>query len=125
MSQCDSSADALSQRGRKLLVAGLPSEAAAAFRAAIAADPAHIQAHHGLVHALRDAGRIEASVGAALALTVLSPHDPAAHTELSTSLRAGGHIPEAEAAAARARVLAWKLELEASPSADTPSRDAK
>ena len=36
-----------------------PAQAAQAFRAAIAADPAHVEAHHGLVRALRDAGRLE------------------------------------------------------------------
>ena len=30
---------------------------------------------------------------------------------LSISLQAAGHVPEAEAAAARARVLEWKIQL--------------
>lgn len=118
------------ERGLRLLDAGAPSEAARAFRAVIAADPAHVEAYHGLIRALRDAGRIEASVGAALALTVIAPHDPATHTALSISLRAGGHMPQAEAAAARAQGLERKMKLEsppagASPAAGAPLQEAK
>ncbi len=107
------------QRGLDLLAAGSPAEAAEAFRAAISADPAHVEAHHGLVRALRDAGRLEQSVGAALALTTLTPADPLAHTALSISLQTAGHVPEAEAAAARARVLEWKIQLQSPPEQDS------
>jgi len=98
-----------------LLAAGSPTEAARAFRMAIASDPALFDAHHGLVRALRDAGQLEQSIGAALALTALTPNDPVAHTALSVSLQQAGHIPEAEAAAARARVLEWKIQLQSPP----------
>lgn len=104
-------AESLSQHGLDLLAAGSPAEAAQAFRAAIAADPAHYEAHHGLIRALRDAGRLEQSVAAALALTALTPADPLAHTALSISLQQAGHVPEAEAAAARARIQEWKIQL--------------
>ena len=107
-----STAEAYYQRGLDLLAAALPGEAAQAFRDAIAADQAHIEAHHGLVRALRDAGRLEQAVGAALALSALTPNDPLAHTALSISLQCAGHIPEAEAAAARARILEWKIQLQ-------------
>ena len=60
-----SQADALSQRGLDLLAAGEAYESARAFRAAITADPTHVEAHHGLVRALRDAGQLEAAVAAA------------------------------------------------------------
>ena len=100
-----------SERGMEFLAAGAPQGAAQAFRAAIAADPGHIEAHHGLVRALRDAGQLEQSVAAALALIAMTPNDPLAHTALSISLQQAGHIPEAEAAAARARVLEWKMQL--------------
>lgn len=96
-----------------LLAEGRAGEAAQAFRAAIAADECCFEAHHGLVRALRDAGQVEQSVGVALALTALTPEDPLAHTALSISLQAGGHVPEAEAAAARARILEWKQQLRA------------
>ena len=107
------------QRALDLLAAGDPAQAASAFRAVLAADPGHIDAHHGLVRALGDAGRYEAAVGAALALTALTPHDPLAHTALSIALQRGGHKAEAEAASARARILEWKLQL-ASPDPEAP-----
>ena len=111
ISSDEPTADALSERGLELLAAGEPAQAAQAFRAAVDADPAHVEAHHGLVRALRDAGRLEQSIAAALALTVLTPDDPLAHTALSVSLQHGGHIPEAETAASRAKVLEWKQQL--------------
>lgn len=104
-------AEELSQQGLDLLATGCPDEAVRAFRAAIAADEHYFEAHHGLVRALRDAGQLEPSIGAALALTALTPDDPLAHTALSISLQTAGHIPEAEAAAARARVVEWKQQL--------------
>jgi Flp pilus assembly protein TadD len=120
----DRTAEEHCQRGIDLLAAGLAPEAADSFHAAIAADSAHIEAHHGLVRALRDAGRFEQSVGAALVLTVLTPADPLAHTALSISLQTAGHVPEAEAAAARARVLEWKIQLLSSPEEAASSESA-
>jgi Flp pilus assembly protein TadD len=116
-------AEELCQRGFDLLAAGSPAEAAEAFRAAIATDSAHpgsiyVEAHHGLVRTLRDAGRLEQSIAAALALTALTPADPLAHTALSISLQTAGHVPQAEAAAARARVLEWKIQLQSPPDKD-------
>ena len=105
----------LFERGLDLLASGSPSEAAEAFRTAIAAEPGHIEAHHGLVRALRDAGQLFQSVAAASALTKLTPNDPLAYTALSICLQAAGHVPQAEAAAARARVLEWKIQLESPP----------
>ena len=115
--------DELCQRGMDLLAAGSPAEAAEAFRAAIALGessggpmtPQHIEACHGLIRALRDAGHCEQSIGAALALTALTPTDPLAHTALSISLQQAGHVPQAEAAAAKARLLEWKIQLQSPP----------
>jgi len=84
-------ADVLWQQGLDLLARGLNTEAATAFRAAIAADPAHVEAHHGLVRALGDAGQLNQS--------------------LSIALQKAGHIDQAEAASARARILEWKQQL--------------
>jgi Flp pilus assembly protein TadD len=110
--------ETLSQRGLDLLAAGDAPGAAQSFREAIAANPEHYEAHHGLIRALRDAGRLEQSVAAALALTALTPADPLAHTALSISLQQAGHVPEAEAAAARARILEWKIQLQSPPQED-------
>lgn len=117
-----STAEQLTEQGLDLLAAGLPDQAARAFRAAIAADETFYEAHHGLVRALRDAGRLEQSIAAALALTALTPSDPLAHTALSISLQTAGHIPEAEAAAARARILEWKQQLATPPQPESDLR---
>lgn len=108
-------AEELSYRGLNQLADGDAAQAVETFRAALAEDSEYFDAHHGLIRALRDAGRLEQSVGAALALTALTPDDPLAHTALSISLQQAGHIPEAEAAAARARIVEWKSQLRTSP----------
>ena len=113
-----STADDFWQQGLDLLANGSASTAVQAFRAAIEADPAHYDAHHGLIRALRDAGELNQSVAAALALTALTPADPLAHTALSISLEHAGRIPEAEAEAARARVLEWKIQLQSPQDTD-------
>ena len=117
VTQANTTAEELCQRAMDHLANGDASLAIETFRAAIAADPNYFEAHHGLIRSLRDAGRLEQSIGAALALTALTPDDPLAHTALSISLQQAGHIPEAEAAAARARVLEWKAQLR-SPASD-------
>jgi Flp pilus assembly protein TadD len=104
----------LSHRALNQLAEGDAAGAIDSYRSAIAQDPNHLEAHHGLIRALRDAGRLEQSIGAALALTALTPDDPLAHTALSISLQQAGHIPEAEAAAARARIVEWKAQLRSS-----------
>jgi len=118
-----SGTDSLSQRGLDLLAAGSPAEAAQAFRAAIAADSADVEAHHGLVRSLRDACRIDESIEAAKDLVTLTPDDPLAHTALSISFQNAGRIPEAEAAAGRARILEWKLQLQSPPGPFSPGPD--
>jgi Flp pilus assembly protein TadD len=94
ISALPSRADELSERGVQLLAAGDALAAAQAFREAIAANSSHIEAHHGLIRALCDAEQFEAAVAAALALTVLTPQDPLAHTSLSIALQQAGHIAD-------------------------------
>lgn len=113
-------AETLSQRGLDLLAQGSAEEAAQAFHAAIVADCAHVEAHHGLIRALRDAGHLDQSVGAAIALTTLTPNDPLAHTALSIALQNAGQVPQAEAAAGRARILEWKTQLQSEPDGSLP-----
>ncbi len=107
-----SEAQDLFEQGLDLLAAGAAAKAACAFRAAITIDPEHYEAHHGLIRALRDAGQLEQSIAVALALTALTPNDPLAHTALSISLQLAGHVPEAEAAAGRARIQEWRVQLQ-------------
>lgn len=74
-------------------------------------DPTHAEARHGLVRALEDAGRIDDSLKAVLKLIASDPDDVLAVTRLSMIYQHKGMIPEAEAAAAKAKILGWKLEL--------------
>ncbi len=113
-----SDAQDLFEQGLELLAAGKAEKAVCAFRAAISFDATHYDAHHGLVRALRESGQLEQAVGAALALTALTPGDPLAHTALSIALQQAGHIREAEAAAARARIQEWRIQLQAHPQED-------
>ncbi len=116
-----SHADDLSERGVQLLGAGDPVGAAQVFCEAIAADSGHVEARHGLIRALCDAEQFESAVAAAQALIVLTPQDPLAHTSLSIALQKAGHIPEAEAAAGRARILEWKQQLAMEPDESEPN----
>ncbi len=121
--------ESLCDRGLDLLAANSPAEAARAFRAAIAASRQPnglglVEAHHGLIRVLRDAGQLNQSIAAAMALTALTPNDPLAHTALSISLQAAGLVPQAEAAAAHARVLEWKIQLHSPQAPADISSDA-
>lgn len=102
---------AWTERALERMAAADLAGAIAAFRAALQTDPDNLEAHHGLVRALCDAGQPDAAVAVALALTVLTPDDPLAHTALSIALQQAGQIPQAEAAAGRARILEWKQQL--------------
>ena len=111
-----------SQRGVEMLAAGDAFAAIQAFREAITADPAHIEAHHGLIRALCDAEDLEAAVDAAVVLTKLTPDDPLAYASLSIALQKNGKIAEAESAAGRARILEWKQQL-TEPATEGKERD--
>ena len=83
------------------------------FRTALALDPALLDAMHGLIRALQDAGRIDEAIEVASALIARDPDDVLAHTSLSILYQHKGLVPEAEAEAARAKILGWKLQLKA------------
>jgi Flp pilus assembly protein TadD len=109
------------QAGIDLLARKDAPRAVQAFREALSADRQLLEAHHGLIRALSAANDFGAAVAAARILTELTPSDPLAHTSLSIALQQAGHIPEAEAAAARARILEWKQQLaEPAPPGDRP-----
>ena len=93
------------------LVANGDPAAADKFREALALDPSLDEAMHGLVRALQDAGDYDQAITAALALIERDPDDPLAHTSLSILYQRKGMVPEAEAEAAKARVLGWKQQL--------------
>ncbi len=81
------------------------------FRAAIDADDEFLDAWHGLIRSLQDMGNLEEALSTALHLAALEPDDVLVHTRLSIVYQMQGKIPEAEAEAAKARILGWKQEL--------------
>jgi tetratricopeptide (TPR) repeat protein len=104
-------AEALYYEGLDLLAEGDALRAAECFRASSAANPALLDARHGLVRALRDAGAFDEGIAAALALTEDAPDDALAFTALSILYQHKGMVPEAEAASTRAKLLDWKRQL--------------
>jgi tetratricopeptide (TPR) repeat protein len=95
------------------LADGRAAEAVAGFRAAIVARPGFLDARHGLILALDAAGELDEGIAAALALIADEPDDVLAYTSLSILYQHAGKVPEAEAASAKAKILGWKMELQA------------
>lgn len=95
------------------LADGRAAEAVAGFRAAIGARPDLLDARHGLILALDATGEVDEGIAAALALIADEPDDVLAYTSLSILYQHAGKVPEAEAASAKAKILGWKLELQA------------
>ena len=83
------------------------------FRAALVADPTFLDAQHGLIRALQDAGRFDEGIAVAHSLAAQAPEDVLAYTALSILYQHKGLIPEAEEAATRAKLLGWKQQLRA------------
>jgi Flp pilus assembly protein TadD len=81
------------------------------FQQALAIDPRNPEARHGLVRALEDAGRGQEALQVTEALIAEDPEDVLAVTRLSMLYQHQGRIADAEAAAARAKILGWKQEL--------------
>jgi tetratricopeptide (TPR) repeat protein len=104
-------AEALYDQALDLVASGDPAAAAGKFREALALDPDLLEAMHGLVRALQDAGDHDQAIAVAHELIARDPDDPLAHTSLSILYQHKGMIPDAEAAALKAKLLGWKLEL--------------
>jgi tetratricopeptide (TPR) repeat protein len=81
------------------------------FHASLAADPEFRDATHGLIHALKNAGELDEAIVLTERLISSDPDDVLAHTSLSILYQHQGKIPEAEAAATRAKLLGWKQQL--------------
>ncbi len=103
-------ADELYHQALDLVASGDPA-AAIKFREALALDPNHLDAMHGLIRVLQDAGDFDQAISVASDLIARDPDDPLAHTSLSILYQHKGMVPEAEAEALKAKLLGWKLEL--------------
>jgi len=94
-----------------LMADGKLEESVKAYRESLAADPGFTEAMHGLARALQDLQRYDEAIATAQKIAELDPDDVLAHTSLSVLYQKKGMIPEAEAEAAKARVLGWKQQL--------------
>jgi predicted Zn-dependent protease len=94
-----------------LLCDGNTEEAIAAYKAILVLDANHLEAVHDLAHAYADAGQLDNAIIIAQRLTELTPEDPMGFTVLSRFYQQNNMVPEAEAAAAKARMLDWKRQL--------------
>lgn len=104
-------AEELYDRGIDLFSEGRHAEAIAAYREALALEPNHVDALHGLAMACAESGDLEGAIEAARRATEAAPDDPLGYTSLSMFLQRSGRVPEAEAAAAQARVREWRNEI--------------
>lgn len=97
-----------------LMADGKLEEAVKAYNESLAVDPGFTEAMHGLARALQDLQRYDEAIVSAQKIAELDPDDVLAHTSLSVLYQKKGMIPEAEAEAAKARVLGWKQQLKKS-----------
>lgn len=88
--------------------------AIAKYRLAIAAAPDFADAWEGLSMALADREEWEAAIEAAKKVVELTPNEQLAYTNVSRIYQRADNVPEAEAWAAKARVLDWKQQLKGS-----------
>ena len=98
----------------ELLAVGEAEHAVEGFKSSLACDPRFLDAMHGLIRALQDAGRYDEGIAAARELARQDPDDVLAHTALSILYQHKGMVPEAEEAGLRAKLLGWKQQLRAS-----------
>jgi Flp pilus assembly protein TadD len=103
-------AETLYHQALDLIASGDPT-AELKFREALALDPNHLDAMHGLIRVLQDVGDFDQAIAVARELISRDPDDPLAYTSLSILYQHKGMVPEAEAEALKAKLLGWKLEL--------------
>ena len=103
--------DVLLDAALDAMARGNAAEAVECFERVIALDSSHAEATHGLIRALEDAGRIDDALVLTQNLIATHPDDVLAVTRLSMIYQHKGMVPEAEAAAAKAKILGWKIQL--------------
>jgi tetratricopeptide (TPR) repeat protein len=109
--KADALPDELVDQALDHMAAGNPQAAIPHLQQALALAPNHPSATHALLRALEDSGQLNEALALAHACIAQNPDDVLAHTRLSILLQKLGDVPAAEAAAARARILGWKLEI--------------
>jgi Flp pilus assembly protein TadD len=105
--------------GLECMAEGNALQAVELFEKVLVERPNDVEAVHGLIRALVDAGRVDDALARTQQLIECEPDDVLAVTRLSMIYQQKGMIAEAEAAAARAKILGWKMELRGGPVAKT------
>ena len=103
-----------------LMAQGEPAAAVPRLQQALAIAPDFFDAMHALIRALQDSGDYDRAVSVAHDLIARDSDDILAHTSLSILYQRKGMVPEAEAEAAKARLLGWKHHLRQSRVSATP-----
>ena len=106
------SAAELFDQAYELLCEGKPDEAIDMYKQVLAIDPQHSDALHELAMAYADKDMLDEAIETVRRMTELTPDDPMVYTDLSRLYQRKGMIPEAEAQAAKARMLDWKQQLQ-------------
>ena len=106
--------------GLKLFGVQKHEEAIAEYDLALAARPDWADVLLARATCLSSLGRHEEAVAGVKRVIELTPDDAMAYTSLSIFLQRKGLIPEAEQAAAKARMISWKQELKTNPNAPPP-----
>jgi len=90
---------------------GQLDDAIAKYQAALTLDPVFADAWEGLSMAFADLERWDDALEAAKKVVELTPDEQLGYTNVSRIYQRAGNVPEAEAWAAKARVLDWKRQL--------------
>lgn len=91
------------------------------YQKALEARPNWTDCMLALAEAYNRAERYDEAIAQGLAIVELEPNNAFAHTSLSVFYMRKNMIPEAEAEAAKARMIAWKEELKTNPDAPPPT----
>lgn len=117
------SIDEMYDEAYDFLCDGETDRAIAVYKAILDIEPNHVEAVHDLAHAYADAEQLDDAIEMAKKLTELSPDDEMSFTVLSRLYQQKGMIPEAEAIAAKARMLDWKRQLQEQKSTAKPDEN--
>jgi tetratricopeptide (TPR) repeat protein len=90
---------------------GTLDEAISKYKEALTLDPTFADAWEGLSMAYADKEMWPEAIEAAKNVVAISPDDQLGYTNLSRIFQRSGNVPEAEAWAAKARILDWKAQV--------------
>jgi tetratricopeptide (TPR) repeat protein len=93
--------------GNDALAVGDLAGAETKYREAVGSNPDYFEAWHALGMILYKQNRYPEAIEAGLRASALNPQDQMLWTSLSLAYMKNGQIPEAEAAAGKAKVLSW------------------